>query len=324
MLKTSLTGIALTTAVLAAAVISTCAAIATPAFALSPDEKAEIKQMHWTPAANVHLTTSKSTIVSLSGFQVVQGTEARRFREIADAIGDPEIEVDAINFDTGSEIVFSWYPEGFVRSDDWADVNADSFLQQMKEKDAGANRIRASKGLLTLSTLGWLEKPHFNEDTHTVSWRIDAVDSSGHKVVNAVALKLGRYGFERIVWIADPADVGDKNDLLLAVNNHRYDDRARYADYVAGTDHAAAYGIAGLVAGALGVKVLKVAGAGAALIALKKLGALLLLPFFFAWRKIVGLFKARTALNVTIKQCATCGKPIEREALTCRYCHATA
>jgi hypothetical protein len=133
MLKTSLTAIALTTAVLAAAAISTCAAIATPAFALSPDEKAEIKQMHWMPAANVHLTTSKSAIVSLPGFQVVQGTEARRFREIADGIGDPEIEADAINFNTGSEIVLSWYPEGFVRSDDWADVDADSFLANERE-----------------------------------------------------------------------------------------------------------------------------------------------------------------------------------------------
>jgi hypothetical protein len=66
MFKTNLTAIA-TAAVLAAAAISTSAAIATPAFALSPDEKAEIKQMHWMPAANVHLAPSKSTIVSLSG-----------------------------------------------------------------------------------------------------------------------------------------------------------------------------------------------------------------------------------------------------------------
>jgi uncharacterized membrane-anchored protein len=104
---------------------------------------------------------------------------------------------------------------------------------------------------------------------------------------------LGRYGIERIVWIVDPNDLQKSNDLLLAVNEHRYDDGARYTDYVAGTDRAASYGVAGLVAGALGVKLLKVAGAGAAVIALKKFGILLILPFIYAWRKLAGLFKKK-------------------------------
>ena len=113
-----------------------------------------------------------------------------------------------------------------------------------------------------------------------------------------MALKLGRYGFEKIIWIIDPAEIGDKNDLLLAVNNHVFDDGARYTDYVAGTDHAAAYGVAGLVAGALGVKLLKVAGIGALILGFKKLAILLLLPFIYLWRKIVGVFKRKSNQTV--------------------------
>ena len=105
--------------------------------------------------------------------------------------------------------------------------------------------------------MGWRQKPTFNEDLHTVSWAIEAQDSNGGRVANFVALKLGRYGIERIVWVVDPSKIGDKSDLLLAINNHQFDTGARYADYVAGTEHEWTYGVAGLVAGALGVKLLK-------------------------------------------------------------------
>ena len=149
------------------------------------------------------------------------------------------------------------------------------------------------KGLPTLTTVGWRQKPQLNQDAHTVWWSINGVDSDGGKVVNSVALKLGRYGFERIVWISDATNMSDRNDLLLAVNSHQFDNGARYTDYVAGTDRAAMYGVAGLVAGALGVKLLKVAGIGAAIIALKKFAFILLLPLIYAWRKIAGLFRKK-------------------------------
>jgi uncharacterized membrane-anchored protein len=260
---------------------------------LSDQQKNEIRAMNWLPASGAKLSASKSSIVSLPGFNLIAGVEARRFREMVDGRGDPEQEADAVNTDTSSELIYEWFPEGFVNSDDWQDVDADSFLSQLRERDVEANKIRTEKGLATLTTTGWRQKPLLNRDTHTVSWAIEGENSAGGHVVNFVALKLGRYGIEKIIWVVDPADLGSRNDLLLAVNNHQYDSGARYTDYVAGTDHAAAYGVAGLVAGALGVKLLKVAGIGAALLGFKKLLFLLLVPFIFVWRKISAIFRQK-------------------------------
>jgi uncharacterized membrane-anchored protein len=260
---------------------------------LSDQATAEIQRMHWADADGAKLAASKSSIVSLPGFRIIIDAEAKKFREIIDGRSDSHEEADALNTDLGSELVYEWFPVGYIKSDDWGDIDVDDFLAQMRKNDAEANQIRAQKGLPTITTTGWRQQPQLNLDTHTVLWSINGIDSSGSEIVNFVALKLGRYGFEKLIWIVEPANANKTNDLLLAIANHRFNDGARYTDYVASTDHAAEYGIAGLVAGALGVKLLKVAGIGAAIIGLKKFAILLLLPFIYGWRKLAAIFKRK-------------------------------
>jgi len=155
-------------------------------------------------------------------------------------------------------MLYEWTSAGFVPADDWGEVDADAFLAQIKAKDAAANQVRASKGMPSLTTVGWRQKPIFNPDTHTASWVIEGIDSNDRRVLNSVALKLGRY------------------------------------DYVQGSDRAAEYGIAGLVAGVMAVKLMKVAGFTALLFGLKKFAFVLLLPFFWLGRKVTGVFGPKT------------------------------
>jgi hypothetical protein len=54
-----------------------------------------------------------------------------------------------------------------------------------------------------------------------------------------------------------------------------------------------------LVGAVAGANLAKAAAAGALLLALKKLGFLLLAPLFFAYRWIRGLFKRRRSLPIT-------------------------
>jgi uncharacterized membrane-anchored protein len=170
-------------------------------------------------------------------------------------------------------------------------VDADDFLSQMKANDEAANKERTKSGIATLRTVGWVQKPTFNDDLHTVSWIIEGENSHGGHIINAIALKLGRSGLERITWIIEPAKItSGMNDLLLAENAHLFDAGARYTDYVKSTDKAAEYGVAGLVAGALGVKLLKAGGIAAFLIGFKKLAFLLLIPFIWVGKKVKEAF----------------------------------
>jgi uncharacterized membrane-anchored protein len=261
---------------------------------ITEKEKLELQSLHWLDAKGFHFKDSKSSIVDMPGFQIISGAESRRLREIVDGRSDPQQEAEVYNRTTDSELVFEWFPEGFISSSDWPDVDSDNFLSQMKALDVEANKLREAKGFPTLTTTGWRSKPQLNQDTHTISWSINATDSSGGHVVNSVALKLGRYGFEKIVWIVDPAQIVNRDDLLAAINNHEFDAGSRYTDYVAGTDRSAEYGVAGLVAGALGVKVLNALGVGAIILGLKKFAFLLLFPIIYLWRNFMGLFRRKS------------------------------
>jgi uncharacterized membrane-anchored protein len=264
---------------------------------ISGAEKSEIKSMHWMKASGARLDASRSAIISLPDYQVVLGAESRRFREIVDATPAPNLEADAVDKTNGSELIYEWAPSGFVSSEDWKDIDADSLLAQIKENDAAANKIRREKGIPTLTTTGWRQAPTLDQETHTVSWAINGRGSDGGEVVNFVALKLGRYGYERIVWIVDPSQVGARNDLLLAVGNHQFDRGARYSDYLPGQDQLASYGVAGLVAGALGLKVAAKLGLIAFLLAFAKKASVLV---FLALAGIGGWFKRRLSRRSAI------------------------
>jgi uncharacterized membrane-anchored protein len=74
---------------------------------------------------------------------------------------------------------------------------------------------------------------------------------------NAVALRLGRAGYTELTWVGSIdgfKTAGGRPDLLNeALGSHAFEEGFRYGDYQKG-DKVAAYGIAGLVATALGLK----------------------------------------------------------------------
>ena len=135
----------------------------------------------------------------------------------------------------------------------------------MKEKTAAGNEVRRSKSFPTLEVAAWIRKPTLDQANNTVTWAFEVKQSDGAKIINAVALKLGRFGFERITWIGDPTLYqSSSNDLALAMKDFDFDHGARYGDYEVGKDRLAAYGVAGLVAGIIAGKTANV-GAFAAL-----------------------------------------------------------
>lgn len=272
----------------------------------------EIRAMNWTTPTNIKLPVSGAIITNLPGYVMVLGKYSQRLQELSDGTTLKGIEAMAVNPETGSTIIFQWLPEGYVASDDWSQVDPNEFLTQMQKNDVASNVQRKQLGFPMMSTTGWRQTPKLNSNTHTVSWIIDGQSSDGKRVINAIALKLGRYGLERIAWIDDPETIGARNDLLLAENAFEFKQGARYDEYVAGTDRAAEYGIAGLVAGALGVKLLKATGGIALLAGLKKFGFfLLVMPFIWIWGKIKSLFGGKTEKSAAPPAAPPAARPDE-------------
>ena len=189
-------------------------------------------------------------------------------------------------------MIFAWHKVGYVDAKDFSDIDLDKLIESAREATFAANERSERAGLRKITAVNWLRKPTWNETLHTAFWMMEGVHDDGGHTANAVALKLGRRGYEKLVWITSPDQIGKADDLALAQDAHRYPAGDRYEDHVAG-DSKAAYGIAGLVAGVIGLKAAKVAGFGALLLLFKKFLLVLLVPLVWAGNKIKSLFGRR-------------------------------
>jgi uncharacterized membrane-anchored protein len=261
---------------------------------LTDQQRADaIVHLNWLQAGTYKLSPSNSTIALPEGYMMVRGEDAKRLLTLA-AEPDDAAEAVVMSRQFNDEIVFENTSEGYVAVDDWADVDPVKMIDAIRENTEEANAERRRQGVSEMHVVGWLQRPTLDRNTATVYWALEGADPD-HHVVNSIALRLGRDGYERLNWIVDKADyqpVGGQLDVMLRA--HSFDQGHRYADHTSG-DKVAMYTIAGLVAAVAGAKVAKVAGGIALLVLLKKFGVLILAGaaavIAVGARRIKGLFR---------------------------------
>lgn len=239
---------------LALALGSIAAAHADSAALTAEQREAETQKLGWIQEPGDYaLVLSHSRIRLPEGYTLLLGADAARYDELWNGYESPNTEAIVFS-DTDNTLVYFIYEDaGHVTEDDWSDVDADDFLQQLKDGDAEANLQRRNAGLDEYYTDNWREKPHFDTATKTAYWAIELFNPKS-RWMNATAIRLARTGYHRIIWVGDTEQFQSASgslDTLIAM--HDYDAGNRYGDYVDG-DKLAGYGIGALAATVLGVK----------------------------------------------------------------------
>ena len=145
----------------------------------------------------------------------------------------------------------------------------------LKEKTEDGNDERIKNGSDAIHIDGWIQKPAFDAVRKSVRWVVGLHGAHG-SFVNAVALALGRHGYERFTLASSGTDPqGDAALLAAAAKDYRFDRGFQFSDYVRG-DKLAGYGIAALVGTAAGATIAKTVGFGAILLLIKKFFVLIL------------------------------------------------
>jgi len=248
------------------------AALADQPVMTDQQKRDEIRAMPWVSKGTVPLATSKSSIALPAGYVAISAADARRFDYLINAEEDPDIEAVVVNNDSFNFVMFEYLNEGYVSIDDWNEVDASKMLEQVRDATEAANAARRQQNIAELHVTGWLKEPALDRKTNVVFWVLN-VHSSDGDLVNAVALRLGRYGYEKMIWVADAAAYKKgPDDQKAMLQSHKFDAGATYADHISG-DKMAGYGIASLVALAAGVKVAQAAGL---LLLVKKFGIVIL------------------------------------------------
>jgi len=227
---------------------------------------------------------------------LVLGDDARQLRRLVGDGSNPTIEATAVTPGFKDEIIFQSINEGYVALDDWKDVDAASMMTSIRENTEEGNLERRKQGMSDIHVVGWLQEPTLDRQTSTVFWAIEGSTDDG-RIVNSIALRLGRSGYERLNWIADKVNyvpLGGQLDVMLRA--HSFDPGSRYADHESG-DKIAAYTIGGLVAAVAGAKVLKVVAGVGLLVLLKKFGVVLIAILGSALFGLRGLFRRKAKPN---------------------------
>jgi uncharacterized membrane-anchored protein len=152
---------------------------------------------------------------------------------------DPKLQ--GLIFPAGGERWFMtvrYEDSGHVKDDDARDWKADELLQSYKDGTEAANTERESMGVPGLEVIGWVEPPAYDAATHRLQG------------VNYNTYALGREGYFSLNLITGLAELPAYRSVAASMLNALdYNPGKRYADFDAGTDKVAEYGLAALVVG---------------------------------------------------------------------------
>ncbi len=168
-------------------------------------------------------------------------------------------------------VVVTYVSDGYVSDADAGKIDFSEMLADMQKQTLESNPERKKQGYPEMELVGWAEQPHYDASTHRLYWARDikatfADGDQGHSLNYGIRV-LGRKGYLSLDAIAPIEQLAQvRADMRDVVPMATFDAGQRYADYKAGTDKVAEYGIAALIAG----------------VAAKKLGLLAMAGVFFA------------------------------------------
>lgn len=262
------------------------AAVARPP-ATEDERDRALRALTWHEGEALTLPISRGSLKTPAEIRQLAGPDAGLLWETLNGVDAPQ-GMEAALFDPKTEalVFYQKIGGGYIKLDDWDDLDADALLKAVIANTEADNEKRKAAGVPALHIVGWVERPHLDRTTSVAYWSFEAHDEQTGPLVNSIALVLARDGFEKLIWIGPKRGVGTPELLKVAHANFAFPTGGRYGDFQSG-DKVAEYGIAGLVAAVLGVKVASKLGLLAlALVFAKKLWFLVLVPLAFAWRWI--------------------------------------
>ena len=215
---------------------------------------AEYARLTWIDKPGTYtLPRSGGTVTLSAGHSLLLGPDAERQLFLMNGTESPDAE--AVLWDRKDDVlvVYEFFGEGFVKTEDWAGIDADALLEGIRARVRAQNRERAEGGMAPRTVSGWREPPEYAARYDVARWAVE-FDEAGAPVLTARALKLGRYGYQQFTWIGPVAQYSETDSLLdAALSGHEFREGGSYADFQDG-DRVAADGLGALAAAAMGAQ----------------------------------------------------------------------
>lgn len=197
----------------------------------------------------------------------------------------------------GWGVVLRYEEDGHVADDDASEIDYDEMLAEMQKGAREESKERSKAGFGSIAIVGWAEHPHYDSAHHRLYWakEIDFGEGPVHTLNYDVRL-LGRKGVLSMNAVAGMDHLEDvRQGMTTLLELAEFGKGNRYQDFDSSSDHLAAYGIGGLIAGKLALKAGLFKGLIALLVAGKKLVIVALVGIAAIVRKLIAGKKAARA-----------------------------
>lgn len=178
---------------------------------------------------------------------------------------------------------------GHIEDKDAASEDFDRVLSDLKSTEQESNKARREAGYAGGTTIGWAQAPTYDPANRTLIWaRNIRFDREAENTLNYDVRTLGREGTLSLNMVDTMANLGAVKIIAADLGQTvEFNPGQGYADFNSDTDRLADYGLAGLVAGGVGLAVAKKAGLiGLLLLFFKKGFVVVLLMLAGGWKWI--------------------------------------
>ena len=146
--------------------------------------------------------------------------------------------------------VLNWSDVGYVKDSEYDGIDFNKMLEKLKEESREESKQRQASGYGQMLLTGWATPPRYDKQTHKLYWAKAYEVGRPVQGLNYDIRVLGRGGVIELSVVSDLSDLsGIETKVPAILGMVDFTDGNRYADFKAGTDKVAAYGIAGLIAG---------------------------------------------------------------------------
>src|SRR5262245_33966368 len=215
------------------------------------------------PAAPVRTAIGNFATVALpEGWRYLPGKKGQDFLTGFGNPPNPNVVGVAVHAEHQFFVVYFYNDEGHVKDDDVANLDFDAMLRDMQAGAREGNKERERQKLATVELRGWAERPHYDAADKKLYYaeRLKFSDGEG-ETLNYFVRVLGRSGVLEMNAVGDMgqlAQIAQGSKELLAAT--QFVAGKTYQDFDPAYDKIAAYGIGGLIAGKLLLKVGLLAG----------------------------------------------------------------
>lgn len=159
--------------------------------------------------------------------------------------------------DSGSwGVIISFDEDGYVDDSGAEAIDYTKLMEQMRQDAAATNAQRRKDGYATVQLVGWAQPPRYSPETHKLYWakELEFSDSPGH-TLNYNVRVLGRRGVLVLNAVSSMDALPQvEQSMQTVIGFVDFNEGHRYADFIPGADKKAAYGVAGLIVGAVAAK----------------------------------------------------------------------